>query len=410
MRKMNLSYYIAARLGIRGDSSRVMLRVAMLGVSLSVAVMLVSLGVVGGFRGVIAEKIRGFAADMQITAWAASDRETDAITYDTLLASRVGQLPEVASIQRIALKTGVIRGDSSIQGIQLKGVGAEADLRFFESMLVGGALPRFNDTLRSREALLSQQLCARFGLQPGDRFELLFVGDDHEPRRERLRVAGIYRSGLEEFDQNLVIGDLGVVQRLNGWSREQIGGYEIRLHDPRRADLAANRIRPLFADQQQHLRLQTAREQYAQLFDWLAVLGTNSTIIIVIMLVVALVNMVAGLLVIVLEQTRTIGLFKALGMPNGMMQRIFIFRSMSITAWGMLWGNLAGLGLCLLQQRFHLLRLDPSEYLIAEVPIRLDWIEVAALNIGLFIVVTLAMSLPTLIISRITPDQSLRYQ
>lgn len=428
-REMLLETFIASRLGSGGRRTDVMRRVATLCVAVSVAVMSVALGVVNGFRSTVAEKIAGFAADMQITAFGnGNGYETTPVTFDSTWVQQLREVPGVGSVQRFAIKAGIVRGDEAIQGVVLRGLAPESDTTFLHRQLVEGRIPTYSDTVRNREAVISESLSRSMRLGLGDRFEVLFVGEE-TPRRDRLRVAGIYRSGMEEFDRLTVFGDLGVVQRLNGWTTEQIGGYEVLLARGAEAGPTARAITALIdgeegeeddgwalwgaetsLDDGQRLVAATVEERYPQIFDWLGMLSLNTTIVIVIMLAVAVVNMASGVLIGVLEQTRTIGILKALGMGNGALQRIFVFRSVGVTLRGLLWGNLAGLGLCLVQQYAGVVTLDPVNYMMATVPVRIDWGQIAALNVGTLGVVTLAMGLPAAIVARIAPEQSIRFQ
>lgn len=414
---MILETFIARRLGGTGRKAGIMLRVATLCVAVSVSVMLVALGVVNGFRSTVIGKVSGFAADIQITAQGSGNSyEASPVAYDSTLVADIASTEGVAHVQRFAAKAGILRGDSTIQGIVLKGFAPETDTSFLHGQLIAGRIPAFTDTVRSREAVISKTLGRAMGLGLGDKFEVLFVGDD-APRRDRLRVAGIYSSGMEEFDRMTVIGDLGVVQRLNGWEPSQIAGYEIATAQGADRDFVAELLAEnvqagswFGGGDSENLQIATVTDRYPQIFDWLEMLGLNTTIVIVIMLIVAVVNMASGVLIVVLEQTRTIGILKALGMRNASLQRIFMLRSVGVTLRGLLWGNLVGLAICLTQQHTGVLALDPESYMMATVPVRVDWMQVVLLNIGTFAVITLAMALPTAIIARITPDKSIRFQ
>ena len=506
---MKLETFIARRLGHTGRKSGIMLRVATLCVAVSVTVMLIALSVVNGFRRTVTEKVSGFSSDIQITAVGSGNSyEVPPVVYDPEFAESLRSAPGVTHVQRFATKAGIIRQDSTIQGIVLKGYAPETDTTFLHRQMVAGRIPVYSDTARSREAVISENLSRSLRLQCGDRFEVLFIGSS-APRRDRLRVAGIYNSGMAEFDRMTVIGDLAIVQRLNGWSRDQISGYELAVSpgadlnetawylsdelqpasvldgwdeaaadtedqtsdtespaadeatlsdtdtdttpdaetpqgttspfttDPSTAtqgtslfgataDLATtaqndsdNPNAPENRDAQEEsedsytspdLEITTVTDRYPQIFDWLQMLGLNTTIVIVIMLVVAVVNMSSGVLIVVLEQTRTIGILKALGMGNAPLQRTFIVRSVGITLRGVLWGDLIGLALCLIQQYTGVISLDPESYMMAAVPVRIDWLQVVALNLGTLAVITLSMVLPTAIIARITPDKSIRFQ
>lgn len=419
-----LETFIARRLGGTGRKAGIMLRVATLCVAVSVAVMLIALGVVNGFRSTVTGKVSGFAADIQVTAQGSGNSyEAHPVAYDSVLVADIASTEGVAHVQRFAAKAGILRGDSTIQGIVLKGFAPETDTTFLHKQLIAGRIPAFSDSVRSREAVVSKTLSRAMGLGLGDKFEVLFVGGD-APRRDRLRVAGIYSSGMEEFDRMTVIGDLGVVQRLNGWNRDQIGGYEIAvMPGADREEIAYLLSETVHSggvldgwgaadtdETAENLEIATVTDRYPQIFDWLEMLGLNTTIVIVIMLVVAVVNMASGVLIVVLEQTRTIGILKALGMRSGSLQRIFVLRSVGVTLRGLLWGNAVGLALCLVQQYTGVLALDPESYMMATVPVEVDWLQVVLLNIGTFAVITLAMALPTAIIARITPDKSIRFQ
>ena len=511
---MKLETFIARRLDHTGRKSGIMLRVATLCVAVSVTVMLIALSVVNGFRRTVTEKVSGFSSDIQITAVGSGNSyEVPPVVYDPEFAESLRTAPGVTHVQRFATKAGIIRQDSTIQGIVLKGYAPETDTTFLHRQMVAGRIPVYSDTARSREAVISESLSRSLRLQCGDRFEVLFIGSS-APRRDRLRVAGIYNSGMAEFDRMTVIGDLAIVQRLNGWSRDQISGYELAVspgtdlnetawylsdelqpasvldgwgeaaadtedqtsntesptantEDPvsdeitlsdtastpdaetpqgttspfttapstatqgtslfgTTADLATtaqndsdNPNAPKNPDTPEEsedsytspdLEITTVTDRYPQIFDWLQMLGLNTTIVIVIMLVVAVVNMSSGVLIVVLEQTRTIGILKALGMGNAPLQRTFIVRSVGITLRGVLWGDLIGLALCLIQQYTGVISLDPESYMMAAVPVRIDWLQVVALNLGTLAVITLSMVLPTAIIARITPDKSIRFQ
>ncbi|WP_294599148.1 FtsX-like permease family protein [uncultured Rikenella sp.] len=417
--------FIARRLGAPGRKGSVMLRVATLCVTVSVAVMLVALGVVNGFRGTIGEKVAGFAADIRVAAaGGGSAYEAQPVEVDSALIAGMAEVEGVARIQRFATKTGVIRGEETIQGIVLRGMAPESDTMFLHRQLVSGRIPVYTDSVRSREAVVSRALCDRLGLRKGDRFEALFMNGE-VTRRDRFRVAAIYDSGMEEFDRTTVFCDMGVVQRLNGWRPDQVGGYEVAVAAASdRAAVAEALTEAVGGDDPfwlgwsggaeeesvPWLEVTTVEERYPQIFDWLGMLGLNTTLVIVIMLVVAVVNMASGVLILVLEQTRTIGILKALGMRNGMLQRIFVWRSAGITLRGLLWGDAVGLVLCLLQQYTGWVTLDPESYMMAAVPVRIDWMQVLWLNVGTLVVVTAAMGLPTAIIARMSPEKSIRFR
>lgn len=406
-------------MAISGRSSRVMSRVAALSVAVSIAVMIISLGVVAGFRTTISDNIAGMSADITISApQSVSDQGESFMLHDSLLTAQITEQSHATHLQRHASKAAIMRGDSAMLGIVLKGVGSDYNHDFLQKHLKRGYIPTYNDTLRSRKAVVSATIARTMGLDTTSRFELLFVGNGAAPRRERLEVAGIYSSGMEEFDKSMIIGDIAIVQRINNWSPQQISGYEVSLAPGADAELQAELIDEIIYDRNAEQGITSLIDQpdvatmyqsYSQLFDWLEMLGLNTTIIIVIMTIVAAINMICGVLIIVLEQTRTIGILKALGTPDRSLQTIFILRSARITLRGMLWGNIVGLALCYAQSQWGLLALDSESYMVATVPMQVDLLAVLALNLGSFLVITLAMTIPTMIISRITPSQSIRF-
>lgn len=417
--------FIARKLGIRGGSSKLMLRVATVSVAVSMAVMLIALAVVGGFRTEIGNQVSGFASHIQITSSGGGHSyESEPVFYDEDEMEEMLAVEGVRHVQRFAMKAGILRGDSTIQGILLKGIGPEYDTAFLHGKMVVGVIPQYDDSTRNRDAVISEVLARTMRLELGDRFEVLFVGEE-APKRDRLRVAGMYRSGLEDFDKMLIFGDMGVVQRLNDWDEDDISGYEVivktkgsstqgdigRIEEviPELKEIVGAELFPGWGFGSD-MEVLSVRQRYSHIYDWLDMLGLNTTIVIVIMLIVAIVNMISGVLIVVLEQTRTIGILKALGMRGSMLQRVFVMRTAGITLKGMLWGNVAGLGLILIQYLTGAITLDPESYMISVVPVVLDWWAIIGLNLLVFVAVTLAMTLPTLIISNITPDRAIRFQ
>lgn len=244
---------------------------------------------------------------------------------------------------------------------------------------------------------------------------MLFVeGSGMRPRRDRFRISGLYATGMDEADALLAFTDLRNVQRLADWQEDEVSGYELRTDDFAHSDDFARRValRLLYddGDEAQNLTVTSLRELYPNIFDWLAAHNVNAAVIVGIMLVVAFFNMASALLILVLERTRMIGLLKALGMRNGPLRRIFLYRAAFIALRGMAWGNGVGLLLCLLQQWFHVVKLDSEGYLLSEVPIALEWGWWLLLNAGVLAVIVLLLVLPTYIISSIKPEQTIRYE
>lgn len=417
MAVMNTEFFLARRISQRGnsDSKNVMVRIATLTVAISIAVMIVAMAVITGFKSVLTQKLVGFGGHVQVTELSGNTSlETLPILRSTTLEEKVGALTDFGSISPYAIKGGVLKTDEAMQGVVLKGVEADYDWSFFESNLIEGSLPRIVDSIRTKDILISQSLARMLRLGVGDRARMLFVQGDKPPRPDEFKVSGIYSTGFDEMDNVMLLTDIRNVQRLNGWSYDQITGYEINTADFANLDRFAGEVYDIVLEEEtqgrQVLMTATIRDQFPNLFDWLKAHNVNAAVIIVIMLLVALLNMISALLIILLERTRMIGVLKALGMTNPSLQKMFLMRSGFIIAKGLLWGNIIGIGLCLLQRYTGAVKLDESAYFIAQVPVELSLWWLAALNIGTLAVILTLLALPTSIISKVKPEKTIRFQ
>lgn len=414
---VNLAFFIARRIARPASGARngVMERIAVVSVALGVAVMILALAVIMGFKREVARKMEGFAAHVAVT---------DVRGVDALDAAPVRRSAHVEALIRsadgflamapYAVKGGIVRTADAVGEVVLKGVGRDYDWRFFREWLVEGALPRVGDSVRTKDILLSRTLADRMLLGVGDKVEMLFVEPGERPRRDRFKVAGIYASGMEEMDAAVVVTDLRNVQRLSDWGPDQISGYEIRVQSLDRAEEFARDLdRRLLYDEHDdtlNLTATSVTERYANIFDWLRAHDVNAAVIIVIMLVVAFFNMTSALLILVLERTRMIGLLKALGMPSGQLRRIFLWRAAFVALRGLAWGNGFGLALCLLQRWTHLVKLSSEGYLLSEVPVSLGWGWWLALNAGFLAAIVALLVIPASVVSRIRPEETIRYE
>ncbi len=390
-----------------------MVHVAVLAVSLSIAVMIITLAVIMGFKREVIRKTEGLVAhitlaDLRSFNAAEAQPVRRIAALDSLLAGR----PWILRAAPYVSKAGILRTDEGIEGVQLKGIDATYDFGFLEDRLVAGRLPRVGDSVRTKDLLLSRVVADRLRIAADDRVELLYADAEGRPRRDRFKVTGIYDSGMEEIDRVLTVTDMRNVQRLWGWEADRITGYEIRTTDFDRAEAFAEELNDalIYAelDDCENLLALDVKRLYPQLFDWLATHDVNAAVVIVIMLAVAFFNMATVLLIGVLERTRMIGLLKAAGMADGPLRRIFLWRGGFIVLRGVVWGNLAGVGLCLLQQHFHVISLDASSYLLSEVPVALEWGWWLALNTGAVAVIVLLMLLPAWIVSTVKPADAIR--
>ena len=412
--RLNLEFFIARRTARTSPENRpgVMSRIAVVSVAVSVAVMLVALAVILGFKREVTARMVGFSAPVEVIdgagIYAAESRPVAATArFEALLRA-------VDGVQRAtpyAVKSGIVRTRDAMEGVALKGVDGSSDWSFFAGRLTEGRLPRVGDSLRTKELLLSARTARLLGVHAGDKVEMLFVAGDERPRRDRFKVSGLYSTGMEELERT-ALTDLRNVQRLSGWSSGEVSGYDLFLGDVRQADRLAEAVNDalLRSDlpETDGVVAVSVGERYPAVFDWLKAHDVNAAVVIAVMVAVAFFNMASALLILVLERTRMIGLLKAMGMENRRICRIFLYRAAFIVGRGLLWGNLAAGLLCWLQARFHLLRLDPAGYMLSEVPVAVSagwWLAVDVAAAGAILALLLV---PAAFVARIRPDEAIK--
>lgn len=398
-----------------GNRPGVTERIAVVAVALSVAVMIVALAVIRGFKHEVTARMVGFAAHVEVVDPAAiGGLESRPIRAGEAVERLIAAQPGFVRMNRYALKGGILRTSEAMEGVVLQGVDGAFDWSFFAGALDEGELPRVGDSVRTKDLLLSRSVARRLGLRAGDRIELLFVEEGRTPRRDRFKISGIYSTGMAEME-SVALTDLRNVQRLSDWAPDEISGYAVYVDDFARAErFAAALDDALFAaddlpDDESLAAVGVAR-RYPNVFDWLKAHDVNAAVIIGIMLVVALFNMISALLILVLERTRMIGLLKVLGMENGRIRRIFLWRAAMVVARGLAWGNAAGLLLCAAQRGLRLVKLDPEGYLLSEVPVSLEAGWWLALNVVTAGVILLLLVGPAALIARIKPSETIRYE
>jgi lipoprotein-releasing system permease protein len=386
-----------------------MTRIAVIGVALSAAVMIVSLSVLTGFKMQLKDKISGFNAHLRITNLD-SNRSFDLVPVrsDYGFYDSIATLPEVKSLRRYACKGGIIKARDDIQGVVLKGVDADYDRRFFERYLVEGELFDPSDSTLSNMALVSRTLSRLLKLKTGDVFDMYFVQDPVRVRR--FTVCGLYDTYFEEMDKTFVLCDIRHVRRLNGWNTSLSSGIEIMLHKIEDTDRAYAKINEIAGfltfDDGSMLEVSTLRDSVPQIFNWLDILDMNVAIILVVMIFVAGFNMISGLLIMLLEKISTIGILKSMGMTDRSIRLVFVYRSSAIVLRGLFCGNILGLGLCFLQQYFGTVKLNPETYFFSTAPVSVNFLHVALLDVCSFSFIILSQILPSLVVSRISPDRT----
>ena len=402
---------IGSRKG-RRSFSRSIVNIAIFGIALGLTVMILAVAIVTGFKKEISDKVTGFGADIQILNMD-SNLSYEAVPIPSGLESiqEVRNLPGVRNVHPYAIKAGIIKTGDEIHGAVLKGVNSEYDWDFIRQHLTEGSLLEVVDSVRNNNVVLSENMARLLKLGVGDRFTMYFIQDP--PRARTFTIQGIYDTSLEEFDELYIFSDIKQVQRLNDWEKGEVSGYEVIINKMDRLPEMTEKVRELvafdFLDDGSRLKVENIRHRYSQIFDWLNLQDMNVIILILLMVIVAGFNMISGLLILILERTNMIGILKALGTTNASIRKIFLYQSSYLTIVGLLWGNLIGLLICLLQKHLHLVSLDPSSYYLDTVPINLNIIHVILLNLGTMAITFMFLLLPSMIIARISPDKSIRF-
>ena len=389
-----------------------MSRIAVVSVAVSVAVMLVALAVILGFKREVTARMVGFSAPVEvIDAAGIYAAESQPVVATEGLEALLRAVEGVRSVSPYALKSGIVRTRDAMDGVALKGVDGSYDWSFFADRVTEGRLPRVGDSVRTKELLLSRRTARLLGLHTGDKVEMLFVDSDQTPRRDRFKVSGLYSTGMEELERT-ALTDLRNVQRLSGWSSGEVSGYDLYADDVRQVDRLAGAVNDALLRSElpevDGVVAVSVGERYPAVFDWLKAHNVNAAVIIAVMVVVAFFNMASALLILVLERTRMIGLLKAMGMENRRIRRIFLYRAAFIVGRGLLWGNLAAGVLCWLQLRFHLLKLDPAGYMLSEVPVAVGagwWLAVDVAAAGAILAL---LFVPAALVARIRPDEAIK--
>lgn len=375
--------------------------------------MIVAVAIVTGFKKEISNKVIGFGSHIQVVNMDSNaSYETAPIPKDISSIQTLAEMEEVKHVQSFAIKAGIIKTKENIQGAVLKGVGPDYDWSFMDKNIVEGAEIRITDSIRTNMVLISESIASLLELKVGDSFNMYFIQDP--PRARKFTIAGIYRTSLVEFDKLYIYADIKHIQRLNNWNPDQISGYEIMLHNIRDAEYATELIREEisteFLADESRLKAVPIQERYNQIFDWLNLQDMNVFIIILLMVIVAGFNMISGLLILILERTNMIGILKALGTVNASIRSIFLYQSGYLAIKGLLWGNVIGLVLCFLQRQFDIIGLDPASYFLDTVPINFNFLHILALNAGTLAITFLFLLVPSMIISRISPEKSIRFE
>ncbi len=394
-----------------GSFSATVSRIGVASIAIGVAVGIVSFAVLIGFKETIQKKVFLFGAHINITAFALGNTyEEGAMNVKNPVADELKNMPEISHWQAVAHKSGILKTPDEIKGVLLKGVGKDYDWNLFKNTLVEGRLIGKTDSSSlkygySSEILISRKIASQLKLKTGD--DVIMYSLQDPPRPRKLTISGIYDTQMEEFDDRLIIGDLALVQRLNGWGPDSIGTYEVYLKDFQQLDNVSLHLKKLLPPA---VYLQKVTDVFRQLFDWLVLLDRNTAVFLTLILFVACFNMISILLVMIMERTPLIGLLKTLGSPNKQIRMVFFRVGLHMVRQGLLIGNISGLAFCWIQHEFKVIPLDPVNYNMDTVPIMFDWATFLLINIITVIVSALILMIPTLIITRIQPIKALLFK
>ena len=410
---MSASRFIASKLS-DGDGrlSHTSNTIAWISVCLSVAIMIIAIAVVAGFKAEIRGRATGFMGSvMLIQPGQAPLNEHYPFSEKLSYRERLAAEPGVTGVSGVAWRSGLIKTDENIDGLYFKGVDSLYDFSFFDDCLVAGELPDYHGRI-SNDILLSRTTASKLGFDVGDDVVVYFIGEEVKVRK--FRLSGLYDAGLEEIDTRMAVADRRHIQRLNGWAADEVSSIEIRIDPDASVEAMNERVEELIYTSMQEsdkaLFVTNVKKLYGHLFDWLSLLDLNVLMILLLMVVVAGFNMISAILIILFEKISTIGLLKALGMTSREVTKVFLLRAGRLVGKGMLWGNVLGIGLCLIQYWTHIIRLDPANYFVDAVPIRLSLGSILLLDLVAGLLIMALISLSARFIARVSPDRTMRVE
>ncbi len=415
---MNTERFIAQRIingsGNTNKLSKPIIRISVLGIALGLAVMILTVAIITGFQKEIRNKLIGFGSHIQISNYDnnASD-EDQAIGKNQAFIEDLKNNPNINHLQIYATKSGIIKTKTDNEGVMLKGIGKDYDWKFIEENLKAGKVFTVSDSGISRNIVISKYLSDKLALQVGDKMTIYFLTKKtdstythYQQRVKVFYISGIYETGFEDVDKRLVLVDIRQIQRLNYWNDDQIGGFEISLNDYKNIDEIGSEINEKVG---QTLIAQTIKEINPTIFSWLDLQDMNAVIVITLMILVASINMISALLILILERTNMIGILKALGAKNSSIQKIFLINAAYLIGRGLIWGNVIGISIALIQQHFGIIKLDQATYYVSVVPININIIHILLLNGGTLLCCLLMLIIPSFIVTKITPVKAIRF-
>ncbi len=420
MFKMNFPLFIARRIysdhiGDQQKVSKPAIRIAVAGVAIGLAVMIISVCVVLGFKHTIRDKVVGFGSHIQVANFYTlqSSAIDQPIAIGDSMINVLKKTEGVKHVQRFAMKQGILKTDNDFLGVMFKGVGPEFDSTFIHKNMVEGSIPHFSDQQSTNRILISKDMANKLRVKAGDRIFAYFIGDGGV-RTRRFTISGIYQTNLAQYDKTTCFCDLYTARKLNAWTDDMVTGAELTVNDFKQLSTTAsdiiNRVNRTQDQYGNTFSSKTIRELSPQIFSWLDLLDLNVWIILAIMTAVAVVTMISGLLIIILERTTMIGVLKALGARNSTVRHTFLWFAAFIIGKGLLIGDALALALILLQKFTGFAKLDPQTYYVDVVPVELDWMLIVALNVATMLIALFVLIAPSYLVSHIHPAKSMRYE
>lgn len=414
---MNFSFFIAKHFHYNQEKTQLVskpaVRIATIGIAVGLTVIIIAVSVIIGFKKEIQNKIIGFGTHIQISNFDRnSSFETVPITINDSLLKNLNELPTIKRVQVFGTKPGIIKTATDFTGVILKGVGTDYDWDFLQNCLTVGTTPNYNDSTIGNEILISKTIANMLQLKVGDDFLTYFMQENIRVRK--FVICGIYQTNIAEYDNNFIIADIKQLQQLNRWDKNQVSGLEMQVHDYKKLDDAYNEVfmttANRFDDNGSTYYIQTIRDINPQIFGWLDLLDLNTWVILVLMLSVAGFNIISGLLILILERTNSIGILKALGSSNWNIRKIFLYQSAFLIGKGMIWGNIIGVSICLIQYFTHIIPLDAEAYYISYVPVSLNPFYWLLINVGTAFVSLVMLIAPSYIITHISPAKAIKFE
>ncbi len=405
---LNFYYFIAQKLGQGGQKtfSSIVSRIAVASIALGLATILVAFAILAGFQNQVQARLFSFSGHMRITKHSLNNSYEEApLSTNTRLYQSPEKVSQIKYIYQYAQKAGILKTDEEVLGVIIKGLGKDYNTKLFSENIIEGEFIDFSGKDYSQDLLISKKVANQLRLAVGDSIVVFFVQDP--PRFRKLRISGIYQTGMEEFDANVVLGDIGLVQRLNNWADTLVGGYEVWIKDFEKLENEA--LTEMLSNMDFDMRLELITDRHQDIFDWLLLLGKNVNIFLTLILIVAGFNMISILLIMMMERIQMIGILKALGASNWQIRKIFIYKGLLLTAKGMGLGNLIGLGFSALQYYLKIIPLDPENYYMDTVPIDWNWTVIVLMNLLTFAVIAVILLVPTFIIVRVQPVKAIRF-